>query len=873
MNKNIRIWILLLILTLSALTGSVSATAETDVPVELTITVDPELKLEGAGIVDTITFTLSNTSDDSYTLYNAKLSGGYDGEERALNEIITIDAHSTREFSLSEIPVTDEQLDKEIIYVLAWDELVPDAVQKNETDAIDGTENDADASEKPETEADAFDVSNASEDENALESPASSSEQNPTYRRRILEASVKIDRFVTPELSVSVSVSQTAASAGDTISATYFIINDTKYDMTGISLTDKDVYEGSIPLPSTELMAGASITVPVEYTVSDIDLVFHPVVSFVAAQRQSESEAKETVTVESVVTGIRIDVEQYPSNEEGSTFAITVTNTGNRPLKNLQVYDEINTQIDKSFDLGPGQQKILMFNVPSAYSSGLVRNVRFRVTGKDYFNDTFSYTDVNSYECLPYVASDAVRLSVHADLKNAFYDENGKLCGEILIEIRNYSDVRIINAVLSETTLFGALENYAELQRGESYHTAVFQLDNIESLSFQLKASDQTGKTYYADSDPLNLDQLASFAASSTGQTVIQHSNTFLKTLSEKVFAIARHTALIILALILISSVLCLVLWFFESMMKSKIPKDSLLSIVVPKSASESKQETVDPLAGSPAEQLGYTAPAKLRYGSAAIHATSNPDNSYRISVTKRSAQEKKTMGEDMRSASSSKSDARRFDKHRPPAPTLFDFMNQKKEKKTEEVHEDLGLFMLEKEAFSLQSTAHDEDHKNDSSEAESQKTADPVFREEESETQVLSPDAEETSTAQEDDALITNFKNEEELPIDENLLSVSAETEDVVLLAQSQDNGIVSRLPEQGIVISEFLNAPDGGAEVPVSQEAPITAAADADSGQDPLESDTMHRTIEIEEFQLPKHRKADYSKTIIRISREETV
>jgi hypothetical protein len=198
-------------------------------------------------------------------------------------------------------------------------------------------------------------------------------------------------------------------------------------------LTDADVYDGAIPIPTTELAIGDSTSITIDYVMGIEDMEFCPAVSYVASQRQFESRLEEPVIIDSVITGIMIDVEQYPSNEEGSTFAITVTNTGNRMLTGLQLYDEINTAIDFPFDLSPQQQKVVTFNVPSAYSAGLIRNVRFRITGYDYYGDPFSYTDVNSYECVPYITSDEVRLSVLASLKNAFFDENGKLCGEILL--------------------------------------------------------------------------------------------------------------------------------------------------------------------------------------------------------------------------------------------------------------------------------------------------------------------------------------------------------------------------------------------------------------------------------------------------------
>ena len=150
------------------------------------------------------------------------------------------------------------------------------------------------------------------------------------------------------------------------------------------------------------------MTINKECVMGEEDVLIHPVITYVAAQRQTETEFEETLTVASVIIGIKLEVEQYPSNEEGTTFAITITNTGNRAMTKVQLYDEINTRIDSPFDLGPQQQKVITFQVPSAYASGLIRTVQFHLTCKDPFNNTFSFKDVNTYECIPFISSDSV---------------------------------------------------------------------------------------------------------------------------------------------------------------------------------------------------------------------------------------------------------------------------------------------------------------------------------------------------------------------------------------------------------------------------------------------------------------------------------
>ena len=622
------------------LCGAFLSRAEDDVPISLEIYLSSDTKLETAGTVDALTFTLSNGSDEAYTLYNAKLSGGFDGETRALNEMIIVDAYSTREFSLSDISVADDQLDQDIVYILSWDEMIVREIYKPES-SEPGTEEDPSLGpddyemeiETEEEESVGDEQEDDSEQDFETETDADPIETVTEYIPRSIEAIVRIERFVPPELGISVTTSSPSAAEGDIFSVTYTIINDTKYDMSGIMLTDPGVYDGAIPIPSTELMAGDSITVTIDYTIEDRDMVFHPTVSYVAAQRQYESQPKEPVVVGSVVTAIKIDVEQYPSNVEGSTFAITITNIGNRTLSSLQLYDEINTEIDKPFDLAAQQQKVITFNVPSAYSAGLIRTVRFRVTGYDYFGDPFSYTDVNSYDCIPYITSDEVRFSVLASLRNAYYDDDGKLCGEILLEMRNYSDVRLTNAALLELTLFGTLETYRELLRGETYHTVTYQLEGVSELQFCVTATDSMGQTYTSEITRLSLEPLASLASTPEGQQIVYQSNTFLRDLANKVAGTFRNALFAAFILVMVSTTICLVLWFLEEKLKSRLPVENSIKLVVPKTKT-SRTSMDQVLNSSAAEQLGYTVPNKIRYGATTIKTSTNePSKAKRYSA------------------------------------------------------------------------------------------------------------------------------------------------------------------------------------------------------------------------------------------------
>ena len=583
--------------------GIFYAEADNEPPVRMVITYDPETRLQSDGIVSELIFSIINDGEQSYTLYGAHLLGGYDGEDRILNDTITIDSHSSKQFSLHDIPVSEEQLNKDIIYTLTWYEHVEIPPETFEPD--------------PNNEVDEEPVDSENSESNQILPEEVPTEPSYIEVEKSIDATVRIDKFIPPVLSISASVSADAVQYGSTFTITYIIQNNTKYDMSALRLTDLGVSSEQIELPDTNLMAGETMTINKECVMGEEDVLIHPVITYVAAQRQTETEFEETLTVASVIIGIKLEVEQYPSNEEGTTFAITITNTGNRAMTKVQLYDEINTRIDSPFDLGPQQQKVITFQVPSAYASGLIRTVQFHLTCKDPFNNTFSFKDVNTYECIPFISSDSVRINLLAELTKAFYNETNHLCGTIQFEIRNYSDVRVINASIQELSVIGKVTDFTELQRGETFYTVTYELDNVENLSFQLTAYDTSGKAYETEIVNLDLSQMESLASNKEVKPVIYHSNAFLKSLIDRFTFSFKNIVSVALIIILIGGIVVFILWLIEHKIRSALPRESMMKLEVPEPEDNSNiNPSMDEvLSSSPAEQLGYRAPAKMRYG------------------------------------------------------------------------------------------------------------------------------------------------------------------------------------------------------------------------------------------------------------------
>ncbi len=549
------------------------AAAQTEHPITLTITPDPAAELEGDGTVSYLTFTLHNSSAKAYTLYSAKLTGGYENETLVLDDAIVVLGGENREFTLQNVAVKDAQLNTAVTYRLTWEE------RTTTTDE--------------------------------LGNPTTTTAQRNT------SASVTIPRFIPPELSVTAACAAALVRANEPFSVTYTITNDTKFDMSGLTLSDPTSGRTTaIELPKTILLSGETLTVPVEYVMGETDLSFCPIVRYTARQREMETTAATTLTVASFVLNVTITVQPYAADSEGNRYAVTIANEGNQTVTGLQLYDEINTAVDEPFDLAPAQRKVLSFSVPYSVSSGVIRKVQFHVTGVDCLGGSFSYTDPNVYDAVPFVDSETVNISLSVELVNAYYDANGKLCGKLQITIRNYSQVTLTNASVTELTLFGTVATYNELQKGETYYTVVYQLDGVQKLQFSITAYDPAGTAHTPPTiQELDLSGLAAMAAQPESSTIVYNNNTFLRDLMNKIRPVVQIVAIAIVAVAALLGILCLVLFGKERKLKAKLPPDWEHDMDAARKANRPTVE--DNLFGdAPTEQFGYTAPAKLRrYG------------------------------------------------------------------------------------------------------------------------------------------------------------------------------------------------------------------------------------------------------------------
>ena len=586
-NRRIVSFICIAVLLLAGLVLPARAKAEGEHPITMTITCDPMPELEGEGTIPDLLFTIRNGGAEDYTLNHAKLTGGFEDRELMLDESFTVLAGATKEFHLTEVPIADDQLDCDILYTLTWEETQI---------AVDEETGD----------------------------PSFVSVTRETT------ALIRIERFVIPELKVFAEAEDDRVRAGEPFAVVYTIVNDTMFDMSGIRLYDPDQSMLTIPMESSELTAGETRTVRVEYTMGETGMTFCPRVEYVARQRELTTDAEERVSVSSVTVSLLVSAQMYPADEEGTQFAITVKNAGNQTLTNVRLFDEINTAIDQPFDLAPDQSKVVMFTVQPALSADRIRSVSFHAEATDCFGAAVYAEDPDFYDVVPYVDSGDVHLALYVVLQKPFYDENGKLCATVQFEIRNYSKVRIHDAVLSELELFGEVVRYADLVQGETYCTQVYQLDGVSELRFRLEARDPANQVCSSETVRLDLSQLKELADQKNDPVYVYPVNPYTQDLDAKFRSVLRIVLIVGLSVAAICGAVCVILLVSERRLKKKLPP--AFEEDLENAMRSTKRRMQDQLfSDAPTERFGYVAPIKLRnYGELTEQEATERQEAYR---------------------------------------------------------------------------------------------------------------------------------------------------------------------------------------------------------------------------------------------------
>ncbi len=581
MKRRIAILICILALLLAGTIVPAGGFADGEHPITLSITVDPMPELEGEGTVPDMLFTIFNDSASDYTMYNAKLSGGYDDVERPLDEKIEVLAGGKREFTLTDVPVAEDQLDVPVTYTLSWEEHEPVFDEETGEALIDDETGEA---------------------------------VTITHLRET-SADIMIERFIVPELTVSAFCENELVRVGETFTVEYTLKNDTLFDMTGLRLYDPEQGLQSIPLKSDELTAGQTMVVPVTYTMGVMDMTFRPTVEYVARRRNITTVAETTIGVGCVTVDLTISTQAFPPTEEGTEFIVTVKNNGNRTVTGIQVYDEINTPVDKPFDLPANQTKSLRYIVKPGVAADYIRTVRFHATGTDALQTKITITDPESFSVTPYIEQEGVRIELRVEPQKPYFDGNGKLCVAFQFRIGYYGDVRLRNAVLTETTLFHEVVSYPELLRGETFFTQTYQIDGVGTLCFRVDAEDPAGQMHSSETVTVDTTPFRDQVDRKTDPVYVVTTNPYMQDLDTKYRGILKLITVIALGVAAFCAIVCIVLYIFERRIRNKLPGE--FEEDIEKALRATKRRPDDPLFNdTPTERFGYRQPIKMRnYG------------------------------------------------------------------------------------------------------------------------------------------------------------------------------------------------------------------------------------------------------------------
>lgn len=531
-------------------------------PIVMRIEPDPECMLTQAGELSFLRFVLQNESEEGYTLYNARLTGQLLGEGMSLQEDIELEPKGVREFKVQNLYIPLNGFMRELSFTLSWQE--------------------------------------------RYYLPEDTEQSTPLYTPRFCEATVLIELYEEPVLKLTVELEEGLYSKGEEVKLRYLLVNDTKFDMSGLTLYDPEVSSGFLPLEDNQLLAGESMELEYTLTMGEVDVRVNPLAEYSVKGEKRTVNCETSYTVGYMKVALDIAVEQFPATEEGTLFALTAKNSGTHALRQIHLQDEIGTPIGSGFDLAPGESKSLTYTVEAAASADFVRDVSFLAEAVDYLNRAYSYRTPHSYPVLPYVSQAQVQLSLSLRLMDTTPQSDGSIVTRILFEIRNFSSVPITAGELRENSLFNAtVKSYEQLNRGvTSFYQDFTVPPNTQQMSFRLEAQDPSGTRYGSEDMVLPLGQLFVKGEESSGKapqvSTVELEGGILDT--ERLQGVLGQGLLFVLALAFILVAGSLLLFVYELQLKKLLPQKEL-SLVIP--GEERSGIHV---------RYGATQPARLRY-------------------------------------------------------------------------------------------------------------------------------------------------------------------------------------------------------------------------------------------------------------------
>lgn len=303
------------------------------------------------------------------------------------------------------------------------------------------------------------------------------------------QAQITIARAADPVITVTRTASATMARAGETITLTYTLKNETKFDMSDITLIDENISDNPI-LEQNTLHSNDSFSLDRVYTMGTDSVVSTPLVTYTVNGRTKTYSAIEPMTLTMLLVQLNMSIDAGTPTAAGVNFTIDVKNTGNQQISNISITDErLNAVNEEPFSLAAGESTTYSFHVVPLMT-GPIRNVSFLLNGTDEMGAAYTLSSSKAYEVYPFVDDSQISVTARAETVTPWSNTTAAVDARMIVT--NHSLVELKNITLMETTI-GVLKTIDVLPAGETVLDLNIPLGSPRNLQFTLKGYDPTG--------------------------------------------------------------------------------------------------------------------------------------------------------------------------------------------------------------------------------------------------------------------------------------------------------------------------------------------------------------------------------------------
>ena len=213
-------------------------------------------------------------------------------------------------------------------------------------------------------------------------------------------AEITIGRSADPAITAERTLSADKVKQGETVKLSYALKNETKFDMTDITLIDENISDNAI-LKLEKLLAGATYTMDYDFTMGEESVSSVPFITYTVNGKTKTFSGIEARQIEMLLVKIDLSVEAGAPTAGGVTFTLTARNAGNQDVNNITIRDEKGNAVTNApFSLKTGDTATYTYQVTPDMGEA-VRSVRFFLSGTDALGAAYSLDGTESYPVQP----------------------------------------------------------------------------------------------------------------------------------------------------------------------------------------------------------------------------------------------------------------------------------------------------------------------------------------------------------------------------------------------------------------------------------------------------------------------------------------